>query len=250
MTSTPTTHRVTTAALLLGGVVAANAAFIGLGATFDYPDILQQPAAHILERFEQTRSSTMAWFGLLAAGAALFGPAAVLTARLGTGRAARWSARAGVAAAAVQVIGLSRWFLLVPGYAEHATDPAASPVDRARAVADFETAHRLLGTVVGETLGYTLTALWTVLVLYAIGPTLSSRWLGPWSGLSAALILTGILVPLDLPGADLANFVGYLLWSLWLVALSIKLLRQQARAADALTDHREPAPRRVLDMAH
>ena len=40
------------------------------------------------------------------------------------------------------------------------------------------------------------------------------------------LILTGVLSPLELPGVDLVNFAGYVLWSLWLVAFAVVLLRR------------------------
>jgi len=62
----------------------------------------------------------------------------------------------GVAAAAVQVIGLLRWPLLVPSYAADATSP--DPTVAAAARDSFTTAHHLLGNVAGETLGYSLTA--------------------------------------------------------------------------------------------
>jgi hypothetical protein len=38
------------------------------------------------------------------------------------------------------------------------------------------------------------------------------------------LIATGLLSPLNLPGVDLANFVGYVLWSIWLVAFAVVLV--------------------------
>ena len=69
----------------------------------------------------------------------------------------------GVAAATVQVVGLLRWPLLVPGWA------AENSVDA------FATANRLLGTLVGETFGYLLTALWTGLVLGALGARFAGR---------------------------------------------------------------------------
>ncbi|MGZ5309029.1 MAG: DUF4386 domain-containing protein [Solirubrobacterales bacterium] len=211
------------AVLLVAGALAANIAFVGLGSSFQYPDILQDPARDILKLFDDSRASTMAWFALLALGAALLAPGAVLLSRLGQGRAATWSARVGVAAAIVQVVGLSRWFLFVPGYADRALDPSSSPTDRADAVSDFETVHDVLGTFIGETLGYTLTALWIILVIVAFpsGP----RWFRGWGAISAALILSGVLVPLDVPGADATNFIGYVLWSLWLVALATLLIR-------------------------
>jgi hypothetical protein len=50
-------------------------------------------------------------------------------------------------------------------------------------------------------------------------------WFRAWGAISAALIFIGVLVPLDVPGADEANFIGYVLWSLWLIALAILLIR-------------------------
>lgn len=213
--------------ILIGATVAANAAFVGLGSSFDYPDILQKPTAEILQLFVATRPSTMAWFALLALGAALLAPAAVLLARQFEGSAARWSARLGVAAAIVQVIGLSRWFLLVPGYAARASDTAASAAQRAEAISAFETAHEVLGTLVGETLGYALTAAWTITVLMMIRPSLGRKWFTAIGLIAAALIALGVFVPLGLPGADMANFVGYVVWSVWVVILAVRLLRQR-----------------------
>lgn len=211
---------------LVTGAVLANAAFVGLGDAFDYPDVLTRPTGEILDLFQASRGTVMGWFAALALGAALLAPGAVLLGRLGRGRAARWSVRAGVAAAVVQVVGLSRWFLVVPGLATTATDPAATDAARAQAVDRFELAHTVLGKVIGETLGYALTASWTVLVVAGLGVLVGGR-IARGAGLaSAVLIALGILTPLGVPGTDLANFVGYVLWSLWVVALSIRLVRR------------------------
>ena len=40
------------------------------------------------------------------------------------------------------------------------------------------------------------------------------------------LILAGVLSPLDLPMIDTANFAGYILWSVWLVAFAVLLIRR------------------------
>ena len=47
--------------------------------------------------------------------------------------------------------------------------------------------------------------------------------------------LVGVLSPLDLPVVDTANFFGYVLWSLWLIAFGVVILRPRAarRAAGA-----------------
>ena len=88
----------------------------------------------------------------------------------------------------------------------------------------------MLGHLIGETCGYLLTAGWTLLVLAAVGRTVAGRWFLILGSVSAVLILTGVLVPLGVPGADLANFAGYVLWSLWLIAFAVVLVRPRARA--------------------
>ena len=54
---------------------------------------------------------------------------------------------------------------------------------------------------------------------------------------SAALILTGDLIPFDVPGTDAANFIGYVLWSVWLVLLGVVFIRRVGGSAlaDRLT---------------
>ncbi len=141
----------------------------------------------------------------------------------------------GIAAAAVQVIGLLRWPLLVPGYAADATSP--DPAVAAAARDSFHTAHRVLGTIVGETFGYLLTAAWTLLVLAALGRAIAGRWFTVLGAGSAVLILAGVLSPLDLPLIDTANFAGYILWSVWLVAFAVLLVRRPPR--------RRPHPHRA-----
>jgi Domain of unknown function (DUF4386) len=204
--------------LLVLAVVLVNAAFIGLGSVFEYPDILQEDADEILDKFRADEGTIVALFSMLALGAALLAPIAVIVGRLADNDLGRWSIRVGIAAAAVQVIGLLRWPLIVPGLADDDDTDT------------FETIHTWLGTVVGETFGYALTAVWTVLIIFALGRRLAGRWF-EFLGLAAAvLIALGVLVPLDVPGADFANFVGYVLWSLWLLALAVLLWRMPDRA--------------------
>ena len=144
-------NRTLTAALLVAAAVLTNAAFTVLGSVFDYPDILKEPVDHVLAAFRANRTTVAAWFTAMALAAALFGPIAVGVGRLAPGRAMRLAVPVGVAAAAVQTIGLLRWPLLVPGYAADAASP--DPAVAAAARHSFETAHLVLGTLVGETLG-------------------------------------------------------------------------------------------------
>jgi hypothetical protein len=145
----------------------------------------------------------------------------LLLGRLAGNKLGRWSIRVGIAAAIVQVIGLLRWPLIVPFLADREDTDA------------FETIHTVLGEVIGETFGYLLTATWTVLIIFALGQRLAGGWFSYLGFIAAGLIALGVLVPLDVPGADFANFVGYILWSVWLLAFAILIWRRSQVGAGA-----------------
>src|SRR3954454_5555886 len=210
-----------TAILMITAAVLVNAAFTGLGSVFDYPDVLKEPADAVLASFGESRGAVTGWFLALALGAAMLAPVAVGVGRLSSSRTMRWAVPVGIAAAVVQVTGLLRWPLLGPGWA--ATAAGSDPDAAADARAAFSTANRVLGNLVGETGGYVLTAAWTALVLAALGTAVTGRWFIALGAVSAALVLAGVLSPLDLPLVDTANLVGYILWSVWLVAFAVVL---------------------------
>ena len=137
----------------------AIAGFTALGSVFEYPQILQSPTAEILDAFRAHQGAVTAWFAALAVGAALLAPTGILLGRTRAAAPAGGSPASATAAAAVQVAGLSRWVLLVPGVSADALDPARTAAAHAR----FEQLHLWLGTVVGETVGYVLTAAFTAL---------------------------------------------------------------------------------------
>jgi hypothetical protein len=196
------------AVLLIAGAVGANLAFLGLGQVFGYPDVLDDPPADVLASFAVHRPAVVALFLLLALSAALLAPIAVLLGRWArTPAAGRAIVAAGVGAAVVQVVGLLRWPLVVP----FVRDPDT-----------FDTLNLVLGRVVGETFGYLGTAAFTVLVVRELGGRRFGKVGGVLGFVSGALVAVGVLAPLGVPGADLANFAGYVLWSLWLVALAVE----------------------------
>ncbi|WP_280347937.1 DUF4386 family protein [Nocardia neocaledoniensis] len=210
----------TTITLLIAAPVLMNLAFLGLSVSFDYPDVLQTSSTEALARFRAEQGTIVALFTALAAAACAFAPLSILIGRLDSSTTMRWAVRTGVAAALAQAIGLLRWPLLVPGLAEHAAPD--------RAVLDtFETLNTVLGTVLGETIGYALTATWTVLVVRALRARVP-RWFAALGTLSAVAIATGVLVPLGAEPAGLTNFVGYILWSGWLLAFAGLLARYGA----------------------
>ena len=218
-----------TAFLLILVAVLANVAFMALGSIFDYPDVLDHPAGEVLASFREHEGAVSAWFSVLALSAALLAPIAIGVGRLSAAPAMRLAVGIGIAAAVVQVIGLLRWPILVPGYAADGNESA------------FRTAGDVLGTAVGETLGYALTAAWTALVVAALGTAFAGRWFAVLGGASAVLVGVGVLSPLDLPVVDEANFIGYVLYSVWLIAFGVVLLVRERRAARATSAAGRPA---------
>ena len=217
-----------TAAALVAAAVLANLAFTGLGMVFDYPDVLKQPADDVLASFRASQVAVTSWFLVLALSAAMLAPVAVGVGRLSESRFMRWAVPVGIAAAVVQVVGLLRWPLLVPGWAAEVAGDDEAAAEAARQA--FGTANRVLGNLVGETGGYLLTALWTGLVLAALGTAFAGRLFVALGAVSAVLILGGVLSPLDLPLVDDANLIGYVLWSVWLIVFAVVLVLRQRRA--------------------
>jgi hypothetical protein len=222
-----------TATLLIAAAVLTNAAFTVLGMVFNYPDVLGEPVEDILAAFQANQTTVVVWFSVMALSAALFAPIAIGVGRLSTHRAMRIAVPVGIAAAVVQVIGLARWPLLVPGFAAGAS--SSDPAVAAGARDSFLLAHRVLGTLVGETFGYLLTAAWTLLVLVALSREMP-RWFTALGAVSAVLILSGVLTPLHLPLVDNANFIGYIMWSIWLVSFAILILLRYPRTSSALSE--------------
>ncbi len=208
-----------TAVLLIAGAVVVNVAFVGLGRVFDYPDVLGRPP-DVLVRFHQNQWAVGALFQVLAASAALLAPIAIAMSRLGDSPALRMSRTVGIAAAVAQVAGLLRWPVIVPFLADESPD--------ARAVEIFHALNVVLGTTIGETIGYALTATWTVLVCVGLRRVLLGRALTTLGLVAAALIAIGTVAPLGVPMAGLANFVGYVAWSAWLVAVALLIRRRSA----------------------
>ena len=221
-----------TAGLLILAAILANVGFTALGSIFNYPDVLDEPAGDVLASFRDHQGAVSAWFSILALSAALLAPIAIGVGRLSPARAMRIAVRVGIAAAAVQVIGLLRWPILVPGYASDAASGDAAVAAGARDA--FSTAerhprhghrrdarlspHRHLD---GARHRRARAPLRRALVSWCSASP-PRRWSSSAS-----------LSPLELPVVDTANFFGYVLWSLWLIAFGVVILVRERRVAAA-----------------
>jgi Domain of unknown function (DUF4386) len=222
--------------LLILVPAAFTVCFTLLQMQFEYPDILRQPTAEVLTKFQAGGTQLIAVWYALALTAILFIPAVVLFHHVLAGQAssaALWVASTfGVVAGLAQALGLLRWPFLVPFLAEAYLAPGASEGQRAAATLVFEAFHRYAGMAVGEHLGYLSTSVWTFLVaLLMLRSPLFGRWLG-MSGMVVALgIAVGLLEPAGWEVAGTINALSYLAWALWLIAVgAVLLIRRSAMA--------------------
>ena len=223
------------AILLIVVPIGFNLAFFELGRTFDYPNILREPAGEVLSRFDAGGTGlVLRWQGLLTSALAMLPLVALLAVVLEADPALTVAAVViGSAAAIVQVLGLARWPFAVPDLARRYTTADGPDASSTRETIEvvFATLNRLLGVGIGEHLGYLLTGVWTIIVAFSIVTTTAiSPWLG-WIGLpiGGALLLGSLefVGPNEKAGWKLAGTIvpiAYVAWSVWLIALGLGLI--------------------------
>lgn len=238
VTSTPASLRRLAGVLLILVPLAFTICFTLLGIQFEYPDILRQPTADVLAKFQAGGPALVAVWYALTLTAVLFIPVVLLLHQVLAGDRPSTTLQVattfGVIAGLVQALGFLRWPFLVPQLAAAYLEPGASEAQRAAAAMVFEAFHRYAGMAIGEHLGYLSTAVWTFLVALLL---LRSPGFGRWLGLSGAALALGIgaglLEPAGLELAGTVNAISYLGWALWLIILGVLLVaRRPAPAAD------------------
>lgn len=224
--------------------IGLNIPFAILGATFHYPDILREPTADILRRFQAGGAPLIAtWYAFMVA-ALVFVPVTLLVhdalapadGRRGS-TALRLATLAGFGAGLVQTLGLIRWVFAVPVLARTFNDPAATEAARSAAIVAFESLHQYAGVALGEHLGQLGTAMWMALVAVERSRRGAAAWQS-WLGYaSAGLIGVGLaegfatVMPFKVGLLGVATPVGYLGLSVWLVATGVSFLRQRPVAS-------------------
>jgi hypothetical protein len=217
-----TTLQRTTGLAMIAVPVVFMAAFTGLQMSFNYPDILREPAADILAGFTAGGPALIATWYIFMLSALAFIPVGVLSGLWLWPRsqtAAAFAATFGILAGLVQGLGLLRWVVLVPSLASSSGDAATTQ-------AVFDAFHLYAGQGVGEHFGYLFTALWTVSVAVALWGRY--RLIAAIGLVLAVGIAVGMAEPFGLPMAGAINAISYTLWALWLVVLGVVVIRAQA----------------------
>ena len=225
-----TLRRVTGLLFLISALAFATAATM-LSATFDWPDILREPADVVLMRFAAGGSTLVwIWFATAWTYGLLLVPILLLPMALGRrDDAALWVATfAGAISVVLALIGFLRWVFVVPPLAQMYRDGDAA--NRTALAAAWLAQHQFGGALLGEHLGQLLGIGWSVILsIVVLRSRILPRWLGVLGLLVSVLYLfnQGDILATALPGFpvfDLAGLLGSSGWGLWVAALGVTLL--------------------------
>lgn len=224
--------RRTTGALFVVGALSFAVAATVLSSTFEWPDILREPADVVLPAFAAGGTSLVwTWFATAWTYALLAVPVLLLPAALGRrdDPALRLGTAIGATSVVLALIGFLRWVFVVPPLAEaYASGDAGT---RTALEAAWLAQHQYGGALLGEHLGQLLAVVWSATVCVVIlRSDVLPRSLG-WTGLAVSAVyllnqgdVLATAIP-DFPVWELAGLLGSTGWGLWVAALGLALLR-------------------------
>src|SRR3954447_862369 len=233
--------RRTTGALFLAAALAFAGAASVLSSTFDWPDILREPADVVLPSFVAGGTSLVwTWLATAWTYGVLLVPILLLPTVLGrrSDPVLRVATYAGATSVVLSLIGFLRWVFVVPALAD--TYVTGDAVTRAAVDAAWTAQHRFGGALLGEHLGQLLALGWSVALSVVILRTrVLPRWLGVTGLVVSALYLTnqGDILATAVPGFpvwDLGGLLGSTGWGLWVAALGAVLLLRPDRRGTAV----------------
>jgi hypothetical protein len=236
------TLRRTTGGSFVAGAVAFAVAATVLSSTFDWPDILREPADVVLPAFVAGGTSLVwTWFATAWTYAVLAVPILLLPAVLGRrgDPLLRVATYMGATSVVLALIGFLRWVFVVPPLADsYVTGDATT---RAAVDAAWTAQHQFGGALLGEHLGQLLAIAWSATLSVIILRTrVLPRWLGATGLAVSALYLTnqGDTLATAVPGFpvwDLGGLIGSTGWGMWVATLgAVVLLRPVRPASPAL----------------
>lgn len=229
-----TNFRKLTGVFFIVGAILVNIPYTLLIVNFDYPDILRQPTAEILIRFQAGGDGLIyiwlafAWVGLpLLLGAVML--KRVL--EIENSPFLETATTLGVIGFIVQLIGLLRWTFVVPVLARLFIDPTTDSTTQASISDVFIAVHQYGGVVLGEHIGQLFTILWMSLISGILYKSkMFSKWIA-WLGWFASAVyllaqteLFATSIP-NFPVIDWAGLYGSLLWLVWMIVVGVYLFK-------------------------
>jgi hypothetical protein len=245
--------RRTTGGLFVVGAISFAAAATVLSSTFDWPDILREPADVVLPSFVDGGTGLVwTWFATAWTYAFLLVPILLLPAALGrrSDPVLKVATYVGAASVVLSLIGFLRWVFVVPPLADSYVTGDA--ITRAAVDAAWTAQHQFGGALLGEHLGQLLVIGWSVALSVVI---LRSRVLPRWLGLTGLAVSTvyllnqGDILATAVPGFpvwELAGLLGSTGWGLWIATLGAVLLLRPVLPGRAALDAAPAVPSATL----
>lgn len=223
--------------LIVEAVILAVSALV-LGAIFDFPDILREPAGVVLNRFNENPGSIRATYYVFLLSSLLLVPIALsLHDLLSRGRAPvllNVATTFGILTGLTQLLGFIRWPIMMPYLADTYANPQSSQATRDAVVVTYETFNRYAGMAIGEHLGWVFTGLWLIfLSVVMVESPIVPRWMGLAGVVIGAAFLVSTLEQFRIGLEDelgLLNFAVNTVFSFWLIALAVVLFRARPSA--------------------
>jgi len=245
--------RRTTGSLFVLGALAFGAAATVLSATFDWPDILREPAGVVLPAFVDGGTSLVwTWFATAWTYALLLVPILLLPAVLGRrgDPVLRAATYVGATSVVLALIGFLRWVFVVPPLADSYVTGGAT--EKAAAAAAWTAQHQFGGALLGEHLGQLLAIGWSItLSVIILRSRVLPRWLGVAGLVVSVLYLTnqGDILATAVPGFpvwDLGGLIGSTTWGLWVAVLGVLVLVRAPHSAGAPIDESSSTDETVI----
>jgi hypothetical protein len=245
--------RRTTGSLFVLGALAFGAAATVLSSTFDWPDILREPAGVVLPAFVDGGTSLVwTWFATAWTYALLLVPILLLPAVLGRrgDPVLRAATYVGATSVVLALIGFLRWVFVVPPLADSYVTGGAT--EKAAAAAAWTAQHQFGGALLGEHLGQLLAIGWSItLSVIILRSRVLPRWLGVAGLVVSVLYLTnqGDILATAVPGFpvwDLGGLIGSTTWGLWVAVLGVLVLLRAPHSAGAPIDESSSTDETVI----
>jgi len=223
-------RRITGLLFVVASLTFAAAASV-LSSTFNWPDILREPAAVVLAAADAGGTTLIwTWFATAWTYALLAVPLLLLPAALRRrdDPVLRAATTIGAASVLLSLTGFLRWVFVVPPLAHAWVSGDATA--RSATEAAWTAQHQFGGALLGEHLGQVLVIVWSVAIsIVLLRGRLLPAWVG-WTGLGTSalyLLNQGDVLATAIPGFpvwDAAGFLGSTAWGLWVAALGVTLL--------------------------
>jgi Domain of unknown function (DUF4386) len=220
--------------LLIAMMVTVTAPVIILGANFNFPDILRQPAANAFKLFRENQTIIVIGYYIFLLSSLLFIPLTIVLQKVlfqtKNKTALNLFVGFGLATAIFQCIGFVRWIFVMPFLTESYFN---NPESQKTIIIIYEMLNRYAGMSIGEHLGFLVMGCWTIcLGLMLLKHPRFNKWIG-YVGLAIGFLL--IVSILEHFGGALSsiyaniNMIANTLWTIWLIVIAVFIYRMKPK---------------------